>query len=214
MAAARRASPLGKRAIVPTMRRPTCRMSQVWQRSFIPKSILVDAGPLIAMLDRSGENHWQSKRLLEEFRGRMLTTWPVLARGLPLSPRAHADTLSAVSGRRRTEHGGAPRNRTRGNRRLEGKVSRPADGPGQHLIAVGGGTDRHHGHPHDRLAGLLRVPTAERQGARSRSVAGSINRPDRLAAGGGPRHARAGLAWAWGCSMSAGRAEEFPASAI
>src|SRR6266568_418689 len=171
MAAARRASPLGKRAIVPTMRRPTCRMSQVWQRPFIPKSILVDAGPLIAMLDRSGENHRQSKRLLEEFRGRMLTTWPVLARCLPLSLRAHADTLSAVGGRRRIELGGAPRNRTRGNRRLEGKVSRPADGPGQHLIAVGGGTDRHHGHPHDRLAGLLRVSAAERQGARSCSVA-------------------------------------------
>src|SRR6266511_1432626 len=98
MAAARRASPLGKRVIVPTMRRPTCRMRQVWQRPIIPKSILVDAVPLIAMLDRSGENHRQSKRLLEEVRGTMLTSWPVLARGLPLSPRARADPIYAVGG--------------------------------------------------------------------------------------------------------------------
>src|SRR6266545_4817384 len=86
MAAARRASPLGKRAIVPTMRSPTCRMSQVWQRPFIPKSILVDAGPLIAMLDRSDKNHRQIKRFLEEFRGRMLTTWPVLAEACHFLP--------------------------------------------------------------------------------------------------------------------------------
>ena len=38
------------------------------------------------MLDRSGENHRQSKRLLEEFRGRMLTTWPVLAEACRFLP--------------------------------------------------------------------------------------------------------------------------------
>ncbi len=61
-------------------------MSQVWQRPFIPKSILVDAGPLIAMLNRSDKNHRQIKRFLEEFRGRMLTTWPVLVEACRFSP--------------------------------------------------------------------------------------------------------------------------------
>jgi predicted nucleic acid-binding protein len=50
------------------------------------RSILVDAGPLIAMLDRSDKNHRQIKRFLEEFQGRMLTTWPVLAEACHFLP--------------------------------------------------------------------------------------------------------------------------------
>ncbi len=50
------------------------------------QSILVDAGPLIAMLDRSDKNHRQIKRFLEEFQGRMLTTWPVLAEACHFLP--------------------------------------------------------------------------------------------------------------------------------
>jgi uncharacterized protein len=50
------------------------------------RSILVDAGPLIAMLDRSDKNHRQVKRFLEKFRGRMLTTWPVLAEACHFLP--------------------------------------------------------------------------------------------------------------------------------
>ena len=43
------------------------------------RSILVDAGPLIALLDRSDNNHRRVKGFLERYRGRLLTTWPVLA---------------------------------------------------------------------------------------------------------------------------------------
>lgn len=50
------------------------------------RSILVDAGPLIAMQDRSDKNHRQVKRFLEAFRGRMLTTWPVLAEACHFLP--------------------------------------------------------------------------------------------------------------------------------
>ncbi len=50
------------------------------------RSILVDAGPLIAILDRSDKHHRQIKRFLEEFRGRMLTTWPVLAEACHFLP--------------------------------------------------------------------------------------------------------------------------------
>jgi len=50
------------------------------------RSILVDAGPLIAMLDRSDKNHRRVKRFLEKFRGRMLTTWPVLAEACHFLP--------------------------------------------------------------------------------------------------------------------------------
>ena len=50
------------------------------------RSILVDAGPLIAMQDRSDKNYRQVKRFLEQFRGRMLTTWPVLAEACHFLP--------------------------------------------------------------------------------------------------------------------------------
>ena len=43
------------------------------------RSILVDAGPLIALLDRSDKNHRGVKGNLERNRCRLLTTWPVLA---------------------------------------------------------------------------------------------------------------------------------------
>ena len=43
------------------------------------RSILVDAGPLIALLDRSDKNHRRVKGFLERNRCRLLTTWPVLA---------------------------------------------------------------------------------------------------------------------------------------
>lgn len=50
------------------------------------RSILVDAGPLIAMQDRSDRNHLRVKRFIQEFRGRMLTTWPVLAEACHFLP--------------------------------------------------------------------------------------------------------------------------------
>jgi predicted nucleic acid-binding protein len=42
-------------------------------------SILVDAGPLIALQDRSERRHADVRRFIERYRGRLLTTWPVLA---------------------------------------------------------------------------------------------------------------------------------------
>jgi len=42
-------------------------------------SILVDAGPLIALQDRTERHHGEVKRFIEQYRGRLLTTWPVLA---------------------------------------------------------------------------------------------------------------------------------------
>jgi predicted nucleic acid-binding protein len=42
-------------------------------------SILVDAGPLIALQDRSDRHHRRIRRFIEQYRGVLLTTWPVLA---------------------------------------------------------------------------------------------------------------------------------------
>lgn len=42
-------------------------------------SILVDAGPLIALADRSDKHHRRVAAYLRRFDGRLLTTWPVLA---------------------------------------------------------------------------------------------------------------------------------------
>ena len=43
------------------------------------QSILVDAGPLIALTDHADKYHRPVKTYLNKFNGRMLTTWPVLA---------------------------------------------------------------------------------------------------------------------------------------
>lgn len=43
------------------------------------RSIIVDAGPLISIQVRSDGNHRRVQRFLEDFRGVMVTTWPVLA---------------------------------------------------------------------------------------------------------------------------------------
>ena len=41
-------------------------------------SILVDAGPLIALADRSDKHHRRVAAYLKRFNGHLLTTWPVL----------------------------------------------------------------------------------------------------------------------------------------
>lgn len=43
------------------------------------RSVLVDAGPLIAMADRSDKHHRRVTTFMRRFTGRLLTTWPVLA---------------------------------------------------------------------------------------------------------------------------------------
>ena len=50
------------------------------------RSILVDAGPLIALLVRSDKNHLRVKKYLDAYAGRLLTTWPVLAEACHFLP--------------------------------------------------------------------------------------------------------------------------------
>jgi len=39
---------------------------------------LIDAGPLIALFDRSDKYHLKAVRYIKEFDGQLLTTWPVI----------------------------------------------------------------------------------------------------------------------------------------
>jgi hypothetical protein len=43
------------------------------------RSVLVDAGPLIALADRSDKHHRRVATFMRRYKGRLLTTWPVLA---------------------------------------------------------------------------------------------------------------------------------------
>ncbi len=60
------------------------------------RSILVDAGPLIAMQDRSDKNHRPVRRFLEEIPGPHADHVAGAGRSLSFFPRAHADTVSAL----------------------------------------------------------------------------------------------------------------------
>ena len=42
------------------------------------QNILVDAGPLIALFDRDDRYHSAALSFLESFKGRLITTWPVI----------------------------------------------------------------------------------------------------------------------------------------
>lgn len=42
------------------------------------KSILIDAGPLIALFDRSDKYHLKAIQFIKEFEGELWTTWPVV----------------------------------------------------------------------------------------------------------------------------------------
>ncbi|MEX0720409.1 MAG: PIN domain-containing protein [Balneolaceae bacterium] len=39
---------------------------------------LIDAGPIIALFDRDDQHHERVLRYMQDFQGRLLTTWPVL----------------------------------------------------------------------------------------------------------------------------------------
>jgi uncharacterized protein len=49
-------------------------------------SVLVDAGPLIALTDRSDKHHPKVTSWLRRWRGSLLTTWPVLAEACHFMP--------------------------------------------------------------------------------------------------------------------------------
>lgn len=42
------------------------------------RSILIDAGPLIGLFDRSDKYHFKALAFLEDFKGTLWTTWPVV----------------------------------------------------------------------------------------------------------------------------------------
>ncbi len=42
------------------------------------RSILIDAGPLIALFDRSDKYHLKAVAFLKDFKGKLWTTWPVV----------------------------------------------------------------------------------------------------------------------------------------
>ena len=42
------------------------------------KSSLIDAGPIIALFDRSDQYHQKVLNFLREYEGRLISTWPVL----------------------------------------------------------------------------------------------------------------------------------------
>lgn len=42
------------------------------------KSILIDAGPLIALFDKSDKYHLKAIQFIKEFEGELWTTWPVV----------------------------------------------------------------------------------------------------------------------------------------
>ena len=43
------------------------------------RAALLDSGPLVALFHRNDRWHGVARRILEGFRGRIVTTWPVLA---------------------------------------------------------------------------------------------------------------------------------------
>ncbi len=49
-------------------------------------NVLVDAGPLIALTDRSDKHHRRVTAYLRRFTGSLLTTWPVLAEACHFMP--------------------------------------------------------------------------------------------------------------------------------
>ena len=50
------------------------------------RSVLVDAGPLVALADRSDKHHRRVTAFLRHFEDRLLTTWPVLAEACHFLP--------------------------------------------------------------------------------------------------------------------------------
>lgn len=63
------------------------------------KSILIDAGPLIALFDRSDKYHLKALQFIKDFKGELWTTWPVVTEAshmLDFSTKAQLNLLSWI----------------------------------------------------------------------------------------------------------------------
>ncbi|MBI1289099.1 MAG: PIN domain-containing protein [Flavobacteriales bacterium] len=63
------------------------------------KSILIDAGPLIALFDRSDKYHLKALQFIKDFEGELWTTWPVITEAsymLDFSTKAQLSLLSWI----------------------------------------------------------------------------------------------------------------------
>lgn len=63
-------------------------------------SVLIDAGPIIALFDRDDQHHERVLKYMKDFEGRLLTTWPVLTEVsymLDFSIKTQLDFLDWVS---------------------------------------------------------------------------------------------------------------------
>ena len=63
-------------------------------------STLIDAGPIIALFDRDDQHHSRVLEFMREFRGRLISTWPVLTEVsymLDFNKETQLDFLSWVS---------------------------------------------------------------------------------------------------------------------
>ena len=63
------------------------------------RNTLIDAGPLIALFDRSDQYHLKAVRFLEEYEGYLWTTWPVITEAshmLDFSIRAQSALLEWI----------------------------------------------------------------------------------------------------------------------
>lgn len=63
------------------------------------RNILIDAGPLIGLFDRSDKYHFKALAFLEDFEGTLWTTWPVItevAHMLDFSTKAQAAFLEWI----------------------------------------------------------------------------------------------------------------------
>lgn len=64
------------------------------------RNTLVDAGPLIALFDRSDKYHFKAYQFFEEYVGKLSTTWPVITEAshmLDFSIKAQSNLLKWVT---------------------------------------------------------------------------------------------------------------------
>ena len=62
------------------------------------QSVLLDAGALVAILNRNDRHHAELSELLEGFEGRLFTTWPVIGETCALvSERAQVRVLDWIA---------------------------------------------------------------------------------------------------------------------